>query len=495
MTSARGPEHTPPEAIARLREVLAAANYSEQDVAAALRLPMPLRLPGSHVSWLSRRLAREGALPVLIRLLLLGESMERAEMEANLPPGAASLLMDSGLLRTDTERYHAEVRVTPVGDLLVAHDPEEPIRADCVPGLGPASRTLAGLTVRERVGLALDLGTGCGIQALLAASHADRVIATDISERALAFGRLNAALNGIENIEFRQGNLFEPVEDETFDLIIANPPFVVSPDSAFTFRDSGLGRDAVSASVISGAAARLKPGGRAAILFSWIHGKEDPAGPVRTWLDGGGCNAWVLHHESEEPLDYAVRWNELAHREGGAQFEEAVMRWLSYFEAEHIEQIASGAIILEKQPGETWFRIDTMPAAPQESASAHVLRVFAAQRRMQELRDDALLLDETFSLVDGHRLHQSMVYRQREFTVDSVQMSLDEGVGLRGVIEPLAIHVLLRLDGQHSLRGLIRAVTEEVGLDAAELEQSVVTSARELYRLGFLTAADAAQRT
>jgi hypothetical protein len=63
------------------------------------------------------------------------------------------------------------------------------------------------------------------------------------------------------------------------------------------------------------------------------------------------------------------------------------------------------------------------------------------------------------------------------------------------VIEPLAIHVLLRLDGQHSLRGLIRAVTEEIGLDAAELEQSVVTSARELYGLGFLTAADAAQRT
>ena len=94
-------------------------------------------------------------------------------------------------------------------------------------------------------------------------------------------------------------------------------------------------------------------------------------------------------HRSPQGQGLAV-----ARREGGAQFDEAVMRWLAYFEAEHIEQIASGAIILEKQPGETWFRIDTMPAAPQESASSHVLRVFAAQRRMQELRDDALLLDE-----------------------------------------------------------------------------------------------------
>jgi hypothetical protein len=114
---------------------------------------------------------------------------------------------------------------------------------------------------------------------------------------------------------------------------------------------------------------------------------------------------------------------------------------------------------------------------------------------MQELRDDALLLDETFSLVDGHRLHQSMVYRQREFTVDSVQMALDEGVGLRGVIEPLAIHVLLRLDGQASLRELVRAVTEEFGLDATDLENAVVPSVRELYGLGFLTAAGAARPT
>lgn len=476
-----------PDKVARLRELLVAAGYTEQNAAAAFRLPLPLRIPTGHASWLSRRLSGEGVLQPLLRLFLLGESVARTDFENALPPGSCQHLLDAGVLGLDGERLSAGFRITPVGDLLIAHDPEDPTSPDHVPGLGPASRTLAGLTVRERVGLALDLGTGCGIQALLVASHAEHVVATDISERALGFARFNAALNRIDNVEFRHGNLFEPVDGEAFDLIIANPPFVISPDNAYTFRDSGLGRDAVSAAVIAGAAARLREGGMATVLFSWIHENEDPEGPVQAWLAGAGCDTWLLHHESEEPLDYAVKWNELARREGSAQFEEAVGRWLEYFEAEGVEQIGSGAIILQKRAGEAWFRADRMPAGPQESASGHILRVFAAQRRMQKLGDDDQLLSEVFALVDGHRLDQSMLYREREFTVESIQMYLDEGVGLRGKIQPLAIHVLLRLDGQQSLRTLIAVVQEELGLDGDELQQAVVTSARQLYGLGFLT--------
>ena len=229
----------------------------------------------------------------------------------------------------------------------------------------------------------------------------------------------------------------------------------------------------------------------ATILFNWIHSRGDPEGPVRAWLEGAGCDTWLLRHESEEPLDYAVKWNELARREGSVPFEAAVGRWLEYFEAERVEQIASGALILQKRAAANWFRSDWMPEAPQQSASAHILRVFAAQGRMQELGEDAHLLAETFALVDGHRLDQSMVYQAREFTVDSIQMYLDEGVGLRGKIQPLAIHVLLRLDGERSLKEVIAAVEEELGLDGEELSQAVVGSVRELYGLGFLSSVGA----
>src|SRR5690606_29971451 len=121
--------------------------------------------------------------------------------------------------------------------------------ADHVLGVGGASRTLAELVVPIQVERGLDLGTGCGIQALLIARHAATVVATDISSRALAFAELNAQLNGVRNIEFRLGSLFEPVEGESFDLVISNPPFVITPRASgvteYEYRDGGLIGDAL----------------------------------------------------------------------------------------------------------------------------------------------------------------------------------------------------------------------------------------------------------
>ena len=76
---------------------------------------------------------------------------------------------------------------------------------------------------------ALDVGTGCGVQALHATRHADAVVATDVSARALAFARLTLALNGARAVDLRQGDLLEPARGEQFDLVVSNPPFVITP--------------------------------------------------------------------------------------------------------------------------------------------------------------------------------------------------------------------------------------------------------------------------
>ena len=72
------------------------------------------------------------------------------------------------------------------------------LRTDHVLGVGGASTTLAQVTVRDERDHVLDLGTGCGIQALHASRHSRRVVGTDISRRALAFARFNAALAGLD---------------------------------------------------------------------------------------------------------------------------------------------------------------------------------------------------------------------------------------------------------------------------------------------------------
>ncbi|MDP9491670.1 MAG: class I SAM-dependent methyltransferase, partial [Actinomycetota bacterium] len=114
------------------------------------------------------------------------------------------------------------------------------------------------------------MGTGTGIQAILAARHADHVVATDVSERALAFVSLNAALNGVDNIELRQGSFFEPVAGEQFDLVICNPPYAITPDTSYLYRDGGLGGDSVAEHVVRELPKFLAEGSFGSTMLSWI---------------------------------------------------------------------------------------------------------------------------------------------------------------------------------------------------------------------------------
>src|SRR5690606_13964910 len=121
-----------------------------------------------------------------------------------------------------------------IGEWWIASDLDEvalgaALPGDHVLGVGGASPTLAELVSPTPVARTLDVGTGCRIQALLVSRHAGEVVATDISARALAFAELNAQLNAVHNITFRHGSMFDPVAGEAFDLIVSNPPFVITP--------------------------------------------------------------------------------------------------------------------------------------------------------------------------------------------------------------------------------------------------------------------------
>src|SRR5439155_5157222 len=174
--------------------------------------------------------------------------------------------------------------------------------------------------------------TGSGIHALLAAAHAEHVVATDVNARALAFTELNAALNGVTNVECRRGSLFEPVDGETFDLITCNAPYVVSPERRWAYRDSGLQADQVSERVVQDAAAHLNEGGFATLLVSWLAQDEDsPDERVLAWVEATGCSGWILPTQGSDPLDHAAEWN--SHLAGDPQaFGEAVDEWEHYFE-------------------------------------------------------------------------------------------------------------------------------------------------------------------
>jgi len=90
-----------------------------------------------------------------------------------------------------------------------------------------ASEFLAKNLIVNEGEFVLDLGTGIGIQAIIAAQKAKKVIATDVNPRAILCARENIKLNNLENkIEVKEGDLFQPVQHEKFDLIIWSPPYL-----------------------------------------------------------------------------------------------------------------------------------------------------------------------------------------------------------------------------------------------------------------------------
>lgn len=222
-------------------------------------------------------------------------------------------------------------------------------------GVGGASTTLSGLMLPTAARTVLDLGTGCGIQAMHASRFAERVVATDISERALMLARMNLELNGIEGVEVRLGSLFEPVAGERFDRIVSNPPFVITPRAegipAYDYRDGGMVGDAIVEAVIRGAGDHLEPGGVAQLLGNWEYrlGERDGDGLARAAGWAAGLDHWIIEREVQHVTEYAETWiRDGGTRPGTHAFDRLYAAWLDDFEARRVDRVGFGYVLLRR---------------------------------------------------------------------------------------------------------------------------------------------------
>ena len=419
---------------------------------------------------------RDEPLSVLVRLFLAREDLPLAVARDALGKVEPHELAATGLLAVREGVVRSRLYVEPFKGLVLASDGfARRRRADHVLQVGPATRMLAALTVRRPVEATLDLGTGSGIQAFLAARHSERVVGTDVSARALRLARLNAALNRVENVEWRRGDLFEPVRDDRFGLVAANPPFVISPVHEIMYRDGGLDGDGFSQEALTGAARRLHEGGFATVLCSWITepGADRLATP-RRWLEGSGCDAWVLELANEGPVTYAMLWNALPGRKPEVTAK-AAGPWLADYRARGIEAISTGAIVLRRRCGKNWARFDELAVAPRGESTAHIERVFAAQDYLQSLRDDSELLTATLTLAPGTLLVER---RQPDGVLERARLTVDEGIPLPGRVPVSVAPVLAALDGRRPLVELVKPAARAEALPAL----------RELLARGLLVA-------
>jgi methylase of polypeptide subunit release factors len=368
------------------------------------------------------------------------------------------------------------------------------LRADHVLGVGQASLTLASATVRRPVGRLLDLGTGCGIQALHAARYAERLVATDVNPRALALAEATFALSGVE-VELRGGSWLEPVAGERFDQIVSNPPFVAGPPRVrHTYRDSGLAGDEVAARLVGALPGLLADGGVAQLLACWLHVRgQDWPERVASWLPrGGGVDAWFVQREVADPALYVGTWL----RDSGIDPASPAARhdaeqWLSWFDSHQVEGVGFGFITLRNTGSAAGRTEPTVLCEDLRQALADPLGVEAAGwlDRVAWLRahaDDAALLDARLTLAPSVVLERAAQPGENGWQqVLSTVRRLD-GPGWRHEVDELAESLLAGCQGALPLIELLALIGYSHDRPVDELVAASLSAVRELVRHGVL---------
>lgn len=498
---------------AALRADLLAADYTVEGLdrllgahgAAALH-----REQFAAVRWQLDHLAAS-PLATLIRLFMLGDEVPADQVDVALASGAAGL-RTLGLAEPGSapDRVRAALDLRPYAEdgappWWVVSDLGEqvtgrPLTPDYVLGVGQASLTLAAVTPRPRVARALDLGVGCGVQSLHLTQHCEEVVATDLSERALRLAQLSFALSGVE-VECRTGDLLAPVAGEQFDLIVSNPPFVITPRDAgvptFTYRDGGRAGDEIVRTLVTNVGSHLSPGGVFVALGNWevraSDGVDDWTASLTEWLDharddlGNPLDAWVIQRELSDPTAYAGLWS----RDGGADQASRdgfVRAWLDDFAAREVSAIGMGVIMLRRPgPGTRAVRrLEHRDEPLPDDLGAHLLACLSAHDRLGDpIRDpsgDARL----------QRAADVVEVRTHEPGQDepvAIQLVQGAGFGRRHQVDTATAAFVGACDGDLSVAQLGSAIAALLEADAAEVVAGLAAAVPGLTLDGFLAPA------
>lgn len=480
----------------RALEAFQDADFTERAISKAIGREDILRMPASDVPHVLRRTRESSRLNTLIRLFYLGLPVSVEEARRALTTVPLESWAEAELLSPpDREGQVApRVQVWPVGGLTLAVDlpwrrPTAPPPDFVVPP-GGLTLELANAMIRRPVPRAIDLGTGSGMLALLAAPYAQSVVATDKNERAIAFTRFNARLNRIGNVRFLVEDLFEPVAQEQFQLVLCNPPFVISPRQRYMFRDSGERGDRFCRRLVRSALNYLEVGGFFQFTANIAHqvGRSWKS-ELEAWFEGLGCDVLALVEGTEDASAYAMNWILNTESKDPALVPRLYGTWMDYLEHEQIEAVSYVLITLRRSPGgPNWIQIDDPPCQIVGPCGDELLRFFECRDAFSGASQVEDLLSRPLRLAPQIRIEQE--YAMTPDGLDLCNVRVQKMGGLR---YPLGIHrnvarLLSGCDGKQTLRQLLEDMADYLGVDWDRTASVVLPAVRSLIERGVLLA-------
>jgi methylase of polypeptide subunit release factors len=327
------------------------------------------------------------------------------------------------------------------------------------------------------------------VQSLHLAQHTQAVVATDVNERALAMTRLNAALNDVV-IDVRAGSLYEPVRGEEVDLLVTNPPFVVSPGTGelLVYRDSGLPGDEMVRRVVTGAPRHLAPGGTAQVLANWVHVEGEPwQERLEGWLapvEGRSCDAWVVQREVADPAQYVELWLRDAGHDRSPDYTRRYDAWAGWFADQRITGIGFGWVNLRRtDSARRSVRLEEWPYEVEQPLGPEVAAHFRRTEVLRSTSDDALLATAWRARED---VRQETVGAPGAEDPEVIVLRQQRGMRRARQVDTVEAALVGASDGDLTAGQILEAVGQLLGADPDAASR--VPALRELVADGFLEA-------
>jgi hypothetical protein len=482
-----------PEDAGQLRDFFARANYTGPGILDVLKRDELLSRQLRNLPRLLYRTSAGTPLDILLRLFVLRVPVDGALVQQSIPRQIFQLFLRCGLVIQEGDAVRGAVMLTPFEKFWIVTDTYARLKSgkhdDSVLMINPTTCIGLQFAVRRHSRATLDLGTGCGLLALYAAGHSDQVIATDLTSRSVEFARFNSWLNGITNVECLQGDLFDPVAGRRFDLIIANPPFYITPSSKVLFAENPMELDGFCRRLVKEAPLYLYDGGYLQLLCEWVEIEGQPwQERLVEWFQGAGCDVLVLHGGTFDPADYAEERLRAVGRPGAEQSEADLFSgWMDYYRSRKVSAIHAGKIAMRKRSGRNWVHFERLevPFAGQVGESVQD-RFRNHDFVLSATNED--LLSTRFLVADGVQWRQIVEWKHgRPVQSGLIRLVQPEGLHFSHELGLAEGELVRGFDGERTLAQVIEQLTERSNTAADQVLRESLNLVRWLADRGFLS--------
>jgi len=427
----------------------------------------------------------EGPAACAMRLLVFDDPISLPEACQALGEPLLGRLLEAGLVIRREDGRIASPFYLSIADGLYIFCDDLAQGGEAVMGAGETTANLCRAAYSgQPSGRVLDLGCGAGTVGLVLARHAESVVGTDINPRALSLARLNAAINGIGNIEFRQGDCFDPVAGESFDLIASQPPFVARPEAArnATYLYGGPRGDELPMRIVAGVCAHLAPQGRAVLLVEWPE-LDEPEAPlaerIATALTATDARSLHLCFPASAPDYHCGMYAAAEAPDPGAAYTSLAWMWRDHFEAQGIRRLRTVCTAIQRDARvPAWSAAMDVPAESAGAISGAAIGRWIANRDLASRGREALL-EATLRVPRGAVFAKEYTLDDRQKPKYVVRLPEDS---LAGPVE-LSEDSLLLVSLLHEEPTVRRAVEKFATRQRMEFEEAADQSLPAIERL------------